>query len=75
MDEQSESDERKREEEINRHKNGQRGREIEGVEGSSELQIAECQGFYTFSVFMLYRMPANSILPPKMTYFSLDLPR
>ena len=28
-----------------------------------------------FSSFMLYRMSAKSILPPKMTCFSLDLPR
>ena len=35
----------------------------------------ECQGFYTFfSVFMLYRMLATSIPPPKMTHFSLNIP-
>ena len=32
----------------------------------------ECQGFYTFSVFILCRMSAKSILPPKMTYVIVD---
>ena len=34
----------------------------------------ECQGFNTlFSVFMLYRISAKSILPPKIAYFFLLL--
>ena len=31
--------------------------------------------FHFFSVFMLYRMSAKSILSPKMTDFSLNIPR
>ena len=31
--------------------------------------------WYFFSVFVLYSMLTNSILPPKMTHFSLNIPR
>ena len=31
--------------------------------------LPECQGFYTFSFFVLYRMWTKSILPPNMTMF------
>ena len=33
------------------------------------------RSFTLFSVFMLYRMLAKSILSPKMTHFSLNIPR